>query len=383
MNLLLLSRSEKWSNAAHAAVERAGSGVMDEARSAREAINRLVGRPNRYSHLLVDPHSAGVFMPDLVGLTIGEAATGTGLVLLGERSGAPPNAAVVAEPDDDSLSQALALRTPRRSPAPTLAREEMRDALVSGLIDARFQPIVRVADRQPTGMEALARLRHPAWGVMSPDAFVPQIERAGLSRELTDAIARSAFKSLPAAVTMRHDLFLTLNLPLDVVLIPDALSDIEARRAKSGLSADRVLIELTESRPVEDVSSLGNAVALWRDAGYQLAIDDAGPDIANLRALYRLPFTTVKLDKNIVQHAGSNPHALMYVDRTVRLAHGYGMQVIAEGVETRADWDRMASMGVDQVQGFYVARPLPARAVPVWLEAWIRHQLPVPDQTAA
>ncbi len=237
-------------------------------------------------------------------------------------------------------------------------------------VDCRFQPIVRMADRRPVGMEALARLRRPDGGSVAPDQFVPQVERAGLSLPLTQAVARRALQLIGPALLARHGLFLSINLPLDVLLLPDMPSRLDALRGPAGVPAASILIELTESRPARDLAALHAAVTRWRRAGYGVAIDDVGPDMANQPELFALPFSAVKLDKGAVLRSDADKPAYRYVQRTVMSARRHGLTVVAEGVENAAAWTRMAGLGADQVQGFLVARPLPAAALGAWLETW-------------
>ena len=253
---------------------------------------------------------------------------------------------------------------------PPPSASEVAISFDAAAVDCRFQPIVRMADRRPVGLEALARLNHPDRGSLGPDQFIPQLERAGLSLRLTEAVARRALQLIDPALLARHGLFVSINLPLDVLLLADAPARFDALRGPAGIPAAGVLIELTESRPARDLSALHAAVVRWRQAGYGVAIDDMGPEMANQTELLSLPFTAVKLDKPAVLRSEAEKPAYRYVQRTVTNAQRHGLAVIAEGVEDAAAWTRMAGLGVDQVQGFLVARPLPAAALPAWLDAW-------------
>ena len=237
-------------------------------------------------------------------------------------------------------------------------------------VECRFQPIVRMADHVPVGVEALARLQHPGRGSLEPDQFVPQMERAGLSLQLTEAVAQRALQLIDPALLARHGLFISINLPLDVLLLPGAPGWFDALRSPTGIPAPSVLIELTESSPARDLAALHAAVIRWRRAGYAVAIDDLGPGMANQPELFALPFSTVKLDKDAVLRSGTDKLAWRWVQRMVQGARRHGLTVIAEGVEDAAAWTRMAGLGVDQVQGFLVARPLPAAALAAWLDRW-------------
>jgi EAL domain-containing protein (putative c-di-GMP-specific phosphodiesterase class I) len=103
---------------------------------------------------------------------------------------------------------------------------------------------------------------------------------------------------------------------------------------------------------------------------YGAAIDDVGPAVPRLERLLELPFSSLKLDRNLVRQAIDSAEVCVSIANTIATAKAQGITVTAEGVETEATWNQMAALGVDEVQGFLVARPLPVAAVPVWLEAW-------------
>ena len=384
--VLLLARGGAWPDVVRRALGQAlgpgAGGVCHLAASAEDAVARLVGPGHPYTHVLVEPESAAGRMADLIGLLFEEPESGARLVLLGDRAGSPPGLAWVRESRADAVAAVLAPRdrTPEGQradqgaggPAPPVAftDTELRAALARGDVEARFQPIVRVSDRAPIGLEVLARLHDPARGTFAPERFVPQAERAGLSRQLTSAVMATAFGALPAALLREHGLFLAVNLPLDVLLVPEALAGLERQRSTAGFVPSDVLIELTESRPVCDLPGLEAAMGRWRAAGYRLAVDDVGPDMPHHRALLGLPFDAMKFAMEVVSGSAESERTRAYLADTAALAKRGGLAVIAEGVEGREDWDRVAALGADAVQGFMVARPLPAGAVPVWLRRW-------------
>lgn len=246
---------------------------------------------------------------------------------------------------------------------------ELRHAVSGPMIDTRYQPIVTLDGGVPFGIETLARLNHPQYGFMGADAFVPQLEAAGLSPELTHIVADRAFSDFTIA-TLDARLRLGLNLSLDVLLVPATLDRLEEQRRAAGLPAERIALELTESRPVWDLPALGDALGQFRAAGYVLAIDDVSPSVSNYAAMLEMPFSSVKLDKSIVQSAHRDPAASAFLRYVVEVAGRRGMRVIAEGVEDSATWTRMQACGVHAAQGFLVSHPLTAAEVPEWLRNW-------------
>jgi EAL domain-containing protein (putative c-di-GMP-specific phosphodiesterase class I) len=247
---------------------------------------------------------------------------------------------------------------------------EIHASLTGVMIETRYQPIVRMADRKPVAVEVLARMNHPVRGTLLPHLFVPQMEDAGLAPALTEAVTRRAFTDLVMPSLAAHGLEIALNFPLDVLLVPQAMVLLDAQRLIAGIEAKQVIIELTESRPVEDVVALGHAIERLRAAGYGVVIDDIQPEVPRLQALLELPFTGVKLDKDLVQLLADDTGLCDFTRETVGVAKSRGLSVTAEGVEDPAAWRRLVDLGVDMAQGFLIARPLVAVAVPVWLRRW-------------
>lgn len=254
-----------------------------------------------------------------------------------------------------------------RGPVPLC---ELREALASARIGAVYQPIVGMADRAPVAIEVLARLAHPSRGMVVPDLFVPQIEDAGLALPLTEAVCRAAFADWGDGRLERSGLSLAVNFPLDVLLMPTALTWLDRARRAAGIPAARIVVELTESRPVSRLADLTAAVSRLRGQGYGLAIDDVGPTLRDHRALLALAFSSLKLDRKLVRDAMDHAVAAAFLRRTIAAAHDAGMLVVAEGIATRRLWAQMAALAVDQAQGYLVGRPMAAGHVAQWHAAW-------------
>ena len=303
-------------------------------------------------------------------------------MLLGETGGMDGSKTLRHARTPADLGRTLREAAPLRTRAPTLSTSEIAVTFDARNVECRFQPIVRLADRRPVGMETLVRLRHQDYGTIGPDQFVPQIERAGLSLRLTEAVARAAMADIDPALLHHYDLFFSINLPLDVLLFPESLQRLDVLRHSFAIPVERILIELTESRPVSDLEGLFQALQYWRQAGYRVAIDDMGPEMMNQINLFDLPFNIVKLDKQVVLKSQADPLARTYLKRTIGNAKSRSLEVIVEGIENEAMWDRMREMDVEYAQGFLIARALPANALPIWLEAW-SNQLGLPHDRDA
>lgn len=364
---LLVEGQPVWAEAVRAALPC----CRVEATDLPEALRRLVAGSEPFTHVLFapPPQVDRAALSALLDLTLRDAAARTTLVALGEASGIPL-ASVARYPEPAELRAAIAAAPVRPEGLPPIEAAELREAIDELRIHARYQPVVRIADREPVFFEALARLDHPRRGMLLPGAFVPLMEDAGLAAALTERMASCAFAdlaTLPAGTLPRA---VSLNFPLDVLLVPAALERLDALRMAAGLPAGAVTIELTESQPVNDARALARAVTAVRGQGYRLAIDDVGPETAQREALLGMDFTSVKLDQALVRGGRDDAGARRFADRLIREAHAAGMAVIAEGVEDAAAWARMREAGADLAQGFLIARALPVAALPIWQQLW-------------
>ena len=366
LNLLLLVQDEAWRAMA---VQHAGRATpVSVASSPEDAVQQMLRAHEPFTHVLVEPNCAGGWLPEIANV-VGRYSDTTSLVLLGEDT--PVSMGIeglrVASPLD--LAHIITA-DPNARIVDALTPADILTAFDAGQVDCQFQPIVRLSDGKPVGLEALARLQHPLRGTLTPDTFLPQIETAGLSMRLTEVVVQAALNGIDRGFLERNSMFLTINLPLDVLLLPDALSLIETYRNAIGIDIRNILIELTESRPVFDIPVLHTALLRWREVGYHMAIDDLGPEMVNQTDLFDLPFHVVKLDKTIVLRSRDNQLAQRYLQRTIANAQSRSLRIIAEGIEDGPLWIRMRDLGVDYAQGFLIARAMPSSALEDWRLNW-------------
>jgi EAL domain-containing protein (putative c-di-GMP-specific phosphodiesterase class I) len=377
LNVVMLGSDPAWIAAVRMQAAHLGLARVHVAHTPEDVVPLLSGGHPPVTHLLMQPSSAGDMLPELIDLTI-DQALGVVLVLLGDPALLDQfllsqAATHVPHPSPDWLHSVLSERfvRPRAktdAERPTLA--ELQEALDSARIVTRYQPVVRLDTGAPVSLEVLARLEHKTRGILLPDLFVPSIEEAGLAWPFTQAVITRAFADWSEGKLGGFGLGLALNFPLDVLLIPDALSWLEERRREVAMPAHRVTIELTESRPVTEIDQLRHAITTLRGMGYQLAIDDVGPELRDHRELLDLPFTALKLDKNLVRESPDSASAAEFLATTIESARAANLTIIAEGVEDAEIWRRMRQLGVDEAQGFLIARPLPVSAVALWHKDW-------------
>jgi EAL domain-containing protein (putative c-di-GMP-specific phosphodiesterase class I) len=369
VNVLLVTRNDAWMRAVECATQQLGIGDVATC-GARDAVSRLARIAPHYSHVLVNEADADGLFAALADITTEIAEPDTDMLALGQMRVNRPNIRVIGTPTTQSVCDALAAHSPALVAA-AMGKAELKAALDGAMIETRYQPIIRISDREPVGMEALARLNHPDRGTILPDRFVPQIEAAGLAGELTRVVTNRAFHDLTGPFLADRGLRMSVNFPLDVLETRSALRLLEEQRQAFGIAPHRIIIELTESRPVTDVPALQAALEHLRNLGYGIAIDDVSPAVVGVDALIDLPFTCLKFDKDIVQDSIRSRKMRDFVARKAEAAKKRGLYVIAEGVETEEIWREIAACGADAAQGFLASRPLPVAAIPIWWDSWV------------
>lgn len=260
-------------------------------------------------------------------------------------------------------------------PLQPLSAEEIQAALEAGHVDVFFQPKVSLTDRHVTGAEALVRLRHPVRGLVPPGAFISVAEQHGLIDGLTLAIFRKAMDYLGLWARQGHALKAAVNLSMDNLGrfdLPEVLSDIVGQ---AGADPQLVALEMTEGRLMGDLARSLEIITRLRLKGFNLSIDDFGTGYSSLEKLKQLPFNELKVDRAFVCGAARDEAARAILESSVRLGRALNMNIVAEGVETQADWDLVARAGCNEAQGYFVARPMPADEFIYWKTQWESRQI--------
>ena len=250
---------------------------------------------------------------------------------------------------------------------PRSAAAELAAGLTRGEIVMCYQPVVRLRDRRPVMVEALARWHRRSVHI-APDAFVPLAERSGLARRLSIVVASRAGVEL-GRLHSRLGIGVSLNLPLLVLQQADLVSWLHRALRHTGLKPANILLELTETTQVRDVSALRRALLRLRAAGYRVLLDDLVLSDERER-FFHLAFAGFKLDRSLVMSLPRDARARREVRRLVRAAHARGQLVIAEGISDMRLWAVCRGLGIDQAQGFIVSRPLPAEELTPWWSSW-------------
>jgi EAL domain-containing protein (putative c-di-GMP-specific phosphodiesterase class I) len=268
---------------------------------------------------------------------------------------------------DAAATMIEALKASRRI-SPDAA--DLRRALDEHDLMLYYQPKLDCAnDRSIVGVEALVRWNHPELGVLLPSCILPLAATGGLLTELTDFTITEAIQQY---VAWRNQ---GIDLPIAVNLAPALIRDAGCvERLLNGLhqfdvNPSRLTLELKETENVSDRDLCVDVLERLRRAGIGLALDDYGAGLSSITELYKLPFTEVKIDRDLIADAAHNRDARVVLRSIVHLAHALSIDVTGEGVETHADLTSAVAAGCDFVQGTLLCEPMPAFEVEQFLRS--------------
>jgi diguanylate cyclase (GGDEF)-like protein/excisionase family DNA binding protein len=242
---------------------------------------------------------------------------------------------------------------------------DLRRALERDELRLHYQPIVDLATERIVAVEALVRWEHPRRGLITPEAFIPLAEETELILPLGRWVLESACRQATAwqdAVPAKG-LKVSVNLSAREFGQPDLPRRLGEILAETGLPADRLELEITESVAMDQSETGAATLRALRDLGVSIVLDDFGTGYSSLSYLRHLPLDRLKVDRSFVTGLGSDRGNEPIVGAIVSLAHGLGMGVVAEGIETRAEAERLVALGCDLGQGYLWARPMPAEEV--------------------
>lgn len=260
--------------------------------------------------------------------------------------------------------------TEARPASQPISEAELIEGLAGAALQLVYRPKVSIDGARVHGVEALARWNHAERGILYPATFVPLAEATSRIDKLTDSVFLAAIAQAGRWRKAGLDLTVSVNFSVDNLNRLDLPEKIASCARAEGVAPSNIIIEVTESLLMKNLKSSVEILSRLRLRGFGLSIDDFGTGYASMEQLKRAPFTELKVDRSFVTGAANDMTARTILESSIRLGRALDMTVVAEGAETRQDWDVLASLGCDLVQGYFVAKPMPAEEVADWCRDW-------------
>jgi EAL domain-containing protein (putative c-di-GMP-specific phosphodiesterase class I)/CheY-like chemotaxis protein len=254
--------------------------------------------------------------------------------------------------------------------APDFSFGELQQALHSKEFEPLFQPKVELATGQMKGVEAFVRWRHPQYGLLAPTPFIPMLEKNGEMDALTWIVIEKALAAWRDWKAQGLTTAIAINLSPSTLARPGLANRLIEFVAQQGADAHGFIVRVTESATVANMPYFLENLIRLRMHGFGLSVDDYGTGHASMQELMHIPFTELKIDRTFFTGAEQN-HALeMVLSSSLEICQRLKRHSVVVGVETQQDWDFLLQRGCTFAQGYYIAKPMEADAIPAWAREW-------------
>jgi EAL domain-containing protein (putative c-di-GMP-specific phosphodiesterase class I) len=254
--------------------------------------------------------------------------------------------------------------------------EEIAQGLATQQFELFYQPEVNLRTGQLVGLEALLRWRHPEQGVLCPGEFLPVIEDHALSVVMGDWVVDQALRQMALWRSEGVDMAVSVNVSARQLQCENFVAKLQASLARyPSLAPTQLTMEVLETSALEDMGRTAKVIQACADIGVRFALDDFGTGYSSLTYLKHLPVTLIKIDRSFVSGMLDDPDDLAILEGVLGLAHAFKREVIAEGMESAAQGQRLMALGCDLAQGYGIARPMPASQVLDWIGHWQTDQV--------
>ena len=250
---------------------------------------------------------------------------------------------------------------------------EISRALENEEFELFFQPQIRVTDCELFGFEALIRWNHPQKGLVSPGEFLPIVENSHLEVPLGQWVLKEAIHQMNAWKEAGENLAISINISAPHLMDRSFADYLESYlHSHPEVAPGHITLEVLESTALEDTQRASNVLARCQSLGLQVALDDFGTGFSSLTYLRTLPVDIIKIDQSFVRNMLEDAGDRAIVESVIFLAQRFAHPVLAEGVETMEHARTLRQMGCNFVQGYGIARPMPATEVLGWARKWQR-----------
>jgi diguanylate cyclase len=242
-------------------------------------------------------------------------------------------------------------------------QHDLRRAMDDDQLRLEYQPQIDLHSGRVVSVEALLRWDHPERGLLLPGAFLPVAEQTAVMAALTEWVVHRALTDCAAWTAAGHDWQVAVNVSARNLEQEGFAATVARRAAELGVASPRLTLEVTETALPSDLAAASRTLAELRAHGFGTSLDDFGVGYASLSHLRELSLTEVKIDRAFVSRLDENKEDREVVRSLVRLAHGLGLSVCAEGVETADAAEWLTAVGSDRAQGYLFSRPVAWQAV--------------------
>jgi diguanylate cyclase (GGDEF)-like protein len=247
---------------------------------------------------------------------------------------------------------------------------QLANALEHGDLVMNYQPKLSLPKREVVGCEALMRWNRPDAGNVPPEIFIDVAEMTGQIDPLTRFSFQRALRQLGEWPKNLGDVGVAVNVAPSIICNPGLVDVI--RSAAGPVPLERLTVEVTENALMVDRERSHRVLEELREMGVRISIDDFGTGYSSLAYLKQVPADEIKIDKSFVMNMLADEADARIVAQVVSLGHSFGLEVVAEGVESAEVAAKLADMGCDYAQGFHYAKPLPPKDFPAWVQEWRR-----------
>ncbi len=251
------------------------------------------------------------------------------------------------------------------------ARSRIEEALRLGEFVLYYQPKVDMRSGRVFGVEALIRWQHPERGLVPPGEFLPTIEDTEFAIDLGRWVMDTAVAQLDAWRKAGLDIAMSINMAARHLQTPGFVAEVEALLQRyPAVPAAAIELEVLETAAIEDIAEAGNVIRSCHQLGVRFALDDFGTGYSSMSYFKRLQVNTLKIDQSFVKDLLSDEGDRAIIEGMISLAHAFGRDVVAEGVETPEIGRTLVRLGCSLAQGYGIARPMPAGELPGWAASW-------------
>jgi EAL domain-containing protein (putative c-di-GMP-specific phosphodiesterase class I) len=267
-------------------------------------------------------------------------------------------------------SRAPALEANPNKAPPEITLEEIWNAMAQDQFLPHFQPKVALRGMELIGVEALIRWQHTEHGLLSAGSFLPLIGDNYLFDDLTTIMLEKSVGQCRKWRRHGLDLQVSVNLSPVLLLSPGLADRIEAKIIEHGIEHEKLIIEVPEAALAHDIRVALDSLLQLRIRGFGLAIDDFGTGQCTREQLERIPATELKIDHKMLVGATRQAQVRASLKKGLDMARELNLKAVAEGVESREEWDLVNELGCDMAQGYFIARPMPAEDLLAWQQTW-------------